>query len=69
MFIDFTKEMMKRNFAEDGVPNIDEFITWLKPNEDDDFETMACKSFLVLFKEVLQANIKIKELEMKLAEL
>ena len=47
----------------------DRFITWLKPNEDDDFETMACKSFLVLFKEVLQANMKIKELEMKLAEL
>ena len=67
MFIDFTKEMMKRNFAEDGVPNIDEFIAWLEPNEDDDFETMACKSFLVLFKEVLQANMRIAELERKSA--
>ena len=67
MFINFTKELMKRNFAEDGVPNIDEFIAWLEPNEDDDFETMVNKSILVLFKEVLEANKRIAELERKSA--
>ena len=67
MFNDYTVEMMKRSFKyAENVPELPEFLEWLEPNSDDDFETSACKSFLVLFKALMDAERRISELERRL---
>ena len=66
MFNDYTVEMMKRSFQAGNVPALPEFLEWLEPNSDDDFETSACKSFLVLFKALMDAERRISELERRL---
>ena len=66
MFKDYTVEMMKRSFRAGEVPRLPEFLEWVEPDEDDDFETSACKSFLVLFKALMDAERRISELERRL---